>query len=121
MANIYGVNHTAQYVTIPSQKFSVGDFGGRVRAKYDGTRHNLGWMALVDWLRQNGGEGSFRRQDKFSSQLYTKGEVGLLFPETYMNRSGGAVAEAVNDICTESRIGHRPNRIVSAAKGSTNR
>lgn len=35
MANIYGVNHTAQYVTVPSQKFSVGDFGGRVRAIID--------------------------------------------------------------------------------------
>jgi PTH1 family peptidyl-tRNA hydrolase len=65
----------------------LGNHGG----KYDGTRHNLGWMALVDWMRRNGGESSFRRQDKFSAQFYSKQEVGAIFPETYMNRSGEAV------------------------------
>lgn len=65
----------------------LGNYG----AKYDGTRHNLGWMALVEWMRRNGGESSFRHQTKFQAQFYSKDEVGCIFPETYMNRSGEAL------------------------------
>lgn len=35
MASIYGVNHTANYITVPSQKALVGDLGGRVRCLVD--------------------------------------------------------------------------------------
>jgi PTH1 family peptidyl-tRNA hydrolase len=65
----------------------LGNYGG----KYDGTRHNLGWMALTEWLRREGGETAFRRQEKFSAEVYSKNEVACLFPKTYMNRSGEAV------------------------------
>ena len=77
----------------------LGNYGG----KYDGTRHNLGWMALVDWLRHAGGENSFRRQEKFSGIIYSKPEVACIFPETFMNRSGEAVVPFMNSLKVEPK------------------
>lgn len=65
----------------------LGNYG----SKYDGTRHNLGWMALVEWMKQNGGVESFRHQEKYKGQVYSKSGVTCLFPETYMNKSGESV------------------------------
>jgi len=64
---------------------------------YARTRHNAGWMAadrLVDRLGLTGGTS------KFHSAM-VDGRVGaekvvLLKPQTYMNRSGLAVGEAMN-------------------------
>ena len=77
----------------------LGNYGG----KYDGTRHNLGWMALVDWIRRHGGESSFRRQDKNSAMFFSKPEVGCIFPETYMNRSGEAVQPFLQQLKLEPK------------------
>lgn len=77
-------------------KFLVGL--GNYGAKYDGTRHNLGWMALVDWMNQNGGVSSFRKQEKFSGVIYSKPDVVCIFPETYMNRSGECVVPVMNSL-----------------------
>jgi PTH1 family peptidyl-tRNA hydrolase len=71
----------------------LGNYG----AKYDGTRHNLGWMALVDWMNQQpGGVAGFRKQEKFSGVFYSKPDVACVFPETYMNRSGECVIPVMN-------------------------
>ncbi len=75
----------------------LGNYGG----KYDGTRHNLGWMALVDWMNAHGGEGAFRKQEKFSGVLYTKPEVACVFPHTYMNKSGECVIPAMKSLGIE--------------------
>jgi PTH1 family peptidyl-tRNA hydrolase len=75
----------------------LGNYGG----KYDGTRHNLGWMALVEWMRSHGGESSFRKQEKFSGVIYSKPEVACVFPHTYMNKSGECVVPAMNSLGIE--------------------
>ena len=71
----------------------LGNYG----SQYDGTRHNLGWMALVDWMREKG-EASFRRQEKFSGVIYSSTEVACVFPQTYMNRSGECVVPYMNSM-----------------------
>lgn len=75
----------------------LGNYG----SKYDGTRHNLGWMALVEWMKQNGGIESFRHQEKFKAQVYSKSGITCLFPETYMNKSGEAVVPCMQALGIE--------------------
>lgn len=69
---------------------------GNPGSKHARNRHNVGFMA-VERIADAHGFGPWRR--KFSS-LAAEGEIGgrkvlLLKPETYMNDSGRAVAEAV--------------------------
>lgn len=69
---------------------------GNPGREHAGQRHNVGFMA-VDRIHERHGFGPWRR--KFRAQL-TEGRIGsekvlLMKPETYMNRSGDAVAEAV--------------------------
>lgn len=78
----------------------LGNYG----SKYDGTRHNLGWMALVEWMKnQPGGIESFRHQEKFKGQVYSKPGVTCLFPETYMNKSGESAVPLMNSLGIESK------------------
>ena len=70
---------------------------GNPGIKYDDTRHNVGFMAVDELARS-------WRLDSFSSKwksLYSRGKfsgttIVLLKPQTFMNRSGQAVVEAVN-------------------------
>ncbi|MGB8621677.1 MAG: aminoacyl-tRNA hydrolase [Paracoccaceae bacterium] len=69
---------------------------GNPGAKYAGNRHNIGFMA-VDRIADDHGFAPWRA--KFQGQL-TEGLLGgekvlLLKPETFMNRSGQSVGEAV--------------------------
>ena len=77
----------------PTTRYVVG-LGNPGRG-YAKTRHNVGFTVLKE-LRKRWDFGSGRR--KFHSRLWT-GRIGgrgvtLLAPQTYMNRSGLAVAEA---------------------------
>ena len=70
---------------------------GNPGSKYARNRHNVGFMA-VDRIADRYGLGPWRK--KFSG-LASGGEIGghkvlLLKPETYMNDSGRAVAEAMH-------------------------
>jgi PTH1 family peptidyl-tRNA hydrolase len=70
---------------------------GNPGTKYARNRHNVGFMA-VERIAERHGFGPWRK--KFSS-LVADGEIGghkvlLLKPETYMNDSGRAVAEAAH-------------------------
>jgi PTH1 family peptidyl-tRNA hydrolase len=70
---------------------------GNPGSKYARNRHNVGFMA-VDRISERYGLGPWRK--KFSG-LAAGGEIGghkvlLLKPETYMNDSGRAVAEAMH-------------------------
>ena len=70
---------------------------GNPDSKYEGTRHNCGFMA-IDLLADSLGVKIDRL--KFKS-LYgiadtDKGKIMLLKPQTYMNLSGQAVVEALN-------------------------
>lgn len=69
---------------------------GNPGSKYARNRHNVGFMA-VERIAEHHGFGPWRK--KFSG-LAADGEIGghkvlLLKPETYMNDSGRAVAEAM--------------------------
>ena len=69
---------------------------GNPGAKYAGNRHNIGYMA-VDRIAADHGFGPWKARFR---GLAAEGSLGgekvlLLKPETFMNRSGEAVAEAV--------------------------
>jgi peptidyl-tRNA hydrolase, PTH1 family len=70
---------------------------GNPGTRYAGNRHNIGFMAL-DAIARRHGIGPWRR--RFQGQA-AEGTIGgarvlLLKPDTYMNESGRAVAEAAN-------------------------
>jgi peptidyl-tRNA hydrolase, PTH1 family len=66
---------------------------GNPGPEYDDTRHNVGWW-LVDRLAADWKLGSFRRRGPAMEATGRVGsqEVVLLKPQTYMNRSGGALS-----------------------------
>ena len=69
---------------------------GNPGAKYAGNRHNIGFMAL-DQIASDHGFGPWKA--KFQGQI-SEGRLGsekvlLLKPETFMNRSGQSVGEAM--------------------------
>ena len=69
---------------------------GNPGTKYAGNRHNIGFMA-VDRIADDHGFAGWR--NKFQGQV-NEGRLGsekvvLLKPETFMNRSGQSVGEAV--------------------------
>ena len=71
---------------------------GNPGPKYDGTRHNIGFMALE---RMGSREGfSFRQQTKLHGLAaeYGIGEsrLRLLMPQTYMNDSGRSIRAALD-------------------------
>ncbi|MCZ7658240.1 MAG: aminoacyl-tRNA hydrolase [Xanthobacteraceae bacterium] len=70
---------------------------GNPGTRYAGNRHNVGFMA-VDAIARRHGIGPWRR--RFQGRA-AEGQIGgervlLLEPETYMNESGRAVAEAAH-------------------------
>jgi len=70
---------------------------GNPGARYAGNRHNIGFMA-VDAIARRHGIGPWRRRFQGAA---AEGPIGgtralLLLPETYMNESGHAVAEAAH-------------------------
>ncbi len=69
---------------------------GNPGEKYHGTRHNVGF----DVVRGLAGEAGVRIAKKSFSSLWAKEKVGgrevlFLLPQTFMNRSGEAVGEAM--------------------------
>jgi PTH1 family peptidyl-tRNA hydrolase len=66
---------------------------GNPGARYDATRHNVGWW-LVDLLKRRWSATPFQEEDlwlRSRAELSEVGEVWLIKPLTYMNRSGVAV------------------------------
>jgi PTH1 family peptidyl-tRNA hydrolase len=69
---------------------------GNLGRKYDRTRHNVGF-GVVDRLAERFGDG--RAKDKFEGRL-VEARIGgervlLLWPHTFMNRSGASVGPAM--------------------------
>ena len=66
--------------------------------KYAGTRHNVGFMALEQLARRDG--GSFKQQAKLQGLLAEVGQgdrrLRLLMPQTYMNESGRSIRAALD-------------------------
>lgn len=70
---------------------------GNPGTKYQGNRHNIGFMVVDDIARRHGFAPWRRRFQGETSEGTLDGErVILLKPSTYMNESGRAVSEAVN-------------------------
>ncbi len=67
---------------------------GNPGREYVGTRHNIGFE-VVDRLAARL-ECSLRSRPKFAAKVGDAGSVTLVKPQTFMNRSGGAVAGLVN-------------------------
>ena len=63
--------------------------------EYKNTRHNVGFM-LIDELISGGGFDAVGSLSKFKGELYKKGSLLLLKPQTFMNLSGNSV-KAVKD------------------------
>src|SRR6185437_2057497 len=70
---------------------------GNPGSKYEGNRHNIGFMVLDEMARRHGFSPWRRRFQGETSEGMLDGErVILLKPATYMNDSGRAVQEATN-------------------------
>jgi PTH1 family peptidyl-tRNA hydrolase len=70
---------------------------GNPGTKYQGNRHNIGFMVVDQIARRHGFAPWRRRFQGETSEGTVDGErVILLKPTTYMNESGRAVGEAVN-------------------------
>ncbi len=71
---------------------------GNPGARYDSTRHNVGWW-VVDRLAYDWEFGAFSRGDRAwaTGGSVAGHEVRLLKPSTYMNRSGAALAGLASD------------------------
>ena len=70
---------------------------GNPGTKYQGNRHNIGFM-VVDQIARRHGFAPWRRrfQGETSEGTLDRERVVLLKPATYMNESGNAVQEAAN-------------------------
>ncbi|MCI6988697.1 MAG: aminoacyl-tRNA hydrolase [Campylobacter sp.] len=73
---------------------------GNPGEKYSGTRHNIGFMAIDELIKDG---YSLVSRDKFQGELYKKGSNLLLKPSTFMNLSGNSVA-LVNKFYKPERI-----------------
>ena len=78
---------------------------GNPGAKYKGTRHNVGFLALERLAEQWGGIWSAEKKFKARMSRVTlgQGNIHLCQPQTYMNLSG----ESVGSVCDYYRIESR--------------
>jgi len=75
-----------------TEKFVVGL--GNPERRYQGTRHNVGFMVLKELRRRwDFGRGKAKFHGRCWSGAIAGQSVTLLAPRTYMNRSGVAVAD----------------------------
>lgn len=69
---------------------------GNPGKQYEGTRHNVGFEALSLVAEQWDAEAPKSKYDALVSEAMVSGERALLvWPQTYMNRSGSAVRQAI--------------------------
>ena len=80
---------------------------GNPGEEYEGTRHNTGRMALEFYAKKAG--LSAWKEDKKSKSLTTGAHIGknvvaLVLPNTFMNKSGAAVAKFVKSMRAAERL-----------------
>jgi len=72
---------------------------GNPGARYAGTRHNVGFRIVDQLARERGVELSEKRfSGRFGIGRVGDDELALLEPQTFMNRSGAAVGQAVEGL-----------------------
>lgn len=71
---------------------------GNPGEKYEGTRHNLGFMVLDEYVRKNLESSSvWKNEEKFKAEiLQVNNGLWLAKPQTHMNGSGFSVAKLAN-------------------------
>ena len=62
---------------------------GNPGKKYQDTRHNIGFMCLDNYAKQN--KVKFKKETKFKGESLKLGNLVLLKPHTFMNLSGQSV------------------------------
>lgn len=71
---------------------------GNPGTEYEKTRHNVGWIAL-DYLIETVGLPSLHTSSKYAGRvsqgMLGEHEITLLYPDTFMNKSGSAVKKLV--------------------------
>ena len=73
---------------------------GNPGEKYEHTRHNAGWYVAESFLADNGFPvpvESSKYAGRISEGMLSGQEVSVLFPSTYMNKSGSSVKKLVTD------------------------
>ena len=82
------------YTTVMNYIVGLGNPG----TEYENTRHNVGWMALDSFIEE-AGLPSLHNSAKYaggvSEGVLAGQEVVLLYPNTFMNKSGSAVKKLV--------------------------
>ncbi|MBK1833436.1 aminoacyl-tRNA hydrolase [Roseibacillus ishigakijimensis] len=63
---------------------------GNPGKEYEGTRHNIGFEVLDQWVREAGAE--FEKERKWEGEVAKIGALTLLKPTTFMNHSGRSAA-----------------------------
>lgn len=63
---------------------------GNPGEKYEGIRHNLGFMVVDELVKKMDG-GGWKLDKKFKAEILKIGDILLVKPQTYMNNSGMAV------------------------------
>jgi PTH1 family peptidyl-tRNA hydrolase len=80
--------------------FGLGNPG----AKYEGTRHNIGFLVIDELAQRLDGEPVRRLGEALVQQArLDDGGVLLVKPQTFMNRSGAAVEQVLSAYPTTSR------------------
>lgn len=67
---------------------------GNPGKKYKTTKHNIGFMCLDYFAKENGLK--FKKESKFSGEALKIGDLLLLKPHTFMNLSGQSVRKLMN-------------------------
>lgn len=67
---------------------------GNLGKEYAGTRHNIGREILTEWQKKSG-LADFELDKKLNALVSKNKQVVLFLPETFVNKSGNAVAPAV--------------------------
>ncbi len=65
---------------------------GNPGEQYKNTRHNIGWLALDNWL----GEVKWTENKKFKALTYEDSGILFVKPLTFMNNSGQSVQKVLN-------------------------
>ena len=63
---------------------------GNPGAKFEKTRHNVGFMAIDQFAKENNFP-DFKLQKKFNAEISEKDDALLVKPQTFMNNSGSAI------------------------------
>jgi len=76
---------------------------GNPGKKFEKTRHNVGFMAIDEFAKENNFPG-FKLQKKTDSLISESENIILAKPQTFMNDSGKAVKKIINNAQTENLI-----------------